>query len=129
MAYVIDCLQVSVQRDEFCTIVAFTDDPVGMTRYVMIQCAHAYEEQDRNLGMDGPYLELDDQIKSVYRGIAEIRFGSETLELVLTEKARKALKLDGDILLRLNTEIAGSSDAIAELRKIARANRIAIGGA
>ena len=124
MTYVLDCRQVSVLHDELCTTVAFTDDPVEIKRYVMIQSAHTLDRQDLNLISDGLYLELDDQINSVYRGITRIIFGPEQLELKLTDKARKALNLDGDVILQLDPDIPGLTEAMEELSRIADTNRI-----
>lgn len=52
MAYVIDCQHVAVLDDRDCTIVTFADHPNSPSRWVMIQRAHSYDEQDRRLGMN-----------------------------------------------------------------------------
>ena len=51
------------------------------------------EEQDRRLGLDGLYIECDDQLKGCYRGVESIRRVKDRIEIVLTEKGKQRLKV------------------------------------
>ncbi len=126
MAYIIDCHHVSVVDDEACTVVTFADHPEMPSRWVMIQRALSYDEQDRRLGMDGIYLEVEDQSRSVYRGIEAMRFEPDYIEIRLGAEAVQQLAVEGEIVLRLNAQAVDTTEALEKLREFARAEKIEI---
>lgn len=52
--------------------VAFADDAMNPTTYLICQNAFDYDEEDRRNGMDSHYVELNDQSQSAYGGVDHV---------------------------------------------------------
>ena len=96
---------ITVDHDEDRLVVGLADDASAPERYLLLQLALDPDEQDRELGLDDVHLEVDDQSRSVYGGIASCTLTRDRLELRLDERAagevgafcvRVALDLDAD---------------------------------
>src|SRR5262245_40679204 len=61
--------------------VGLADDPKGPQSYVILQKAFSYDAQDRATGMDGPYIEINDQRWSSYKGCTRAILSKASLEL------------------------------------------------
>lgn len=53
-------------------MVVFGDAEDGPTDYVLLQLASEFDDQDRETGMDGIYLEINDQAHSGYKLVQRI---------------------------------------------------------
>ncbi len=61
-----------VSKDDDCLMVAFGEPEDGSDDYIILQLAPEFDAQDRALGMDGLYFELNDQSHSGYKIITRI---------------------------------------------------------
>lgn len=84
----------SLEEDEESLVFAFSADECGAGKYVMFQYPLRSENQDRRFGLDGLYIECDDQSKGCYRGVESIRRVEDHIEIDLTEKGKRRLKMD-----------------------------------
>ena len=93
MSYELLAKFASLDEDEECLSFAFSADEFGAGKYVMFQHLLKPEEQDRRLGLDGLYIERDDQLKGCYRGVESIKRVKDRIEIVLTEEGKQRLKV------------------------------------
>jgi hypothetical protein len=69
------------------------DKQFETSRHLTFQKAHKTSEQDKCLGLDGVYLEVNDQLHSCYGGVENIHLFENRLDISLTEKAATAMQL------------------------------------
>ena len=97
MTYAFDARVVALDRDENVLIVGFADAPVDYVRYLTIQYLQHYSKEDREDGSAQPYLEIEDQSRSCYGGVVEIRLSRHRFLLKTDQEANRHLQIDGDI--------------------------------
>ena len=66
MSYELEASFASLEEDGESLVFAFAADESGAGKYVMFQFPLCAEEQDRRLGLDGLYVECDDQSGGCY---------------------------------------------------------------
>jgi hypothetical protein len=76
---------VSIENTEFCLQVGFADREFDTTQYLMLQRAHAFDEQNRRLGSANVYVERDAQSNSMYGGVAYCEMLPGRFRLLLDE--------------------------------------------
>lgn len=54
-------------EEDGCYTVGFADDEFDHIHFVLLQRASEFDAQDIELGMDGEYIEIDDQANSAYK--------------------------------------------------------------
>jgi hypothetical protein len=81
----------------FVTLWYSLDD--GDEDVVHIVCAREVDPQDRRLGMDGIYLEADDQSRGGYHGADRIVVSDDAVAIELNANGRKALALRDSVRL------------------------------
>lgn len=101
MDYQIAAKTISIDEDEYSLTVGFLDDGAEPQRYVLLQKALEPDEQDRKLGMDVTHIEIEDQIRSGYGGIASVVFKDGRLLINLNEKGKKFLNIEGQLLISI----------------------------
>lgn len=84
----------SVEEDEDTFVLAFADDAENPSTYLMLQYPLDVDEQDVRLGLDGLYIERDDQSLGCYRGVSAIRRTGERIEIALTDSGRGRLEAE-----------------------------------
>lgn len=84
----------SVEEDEDTFVLAFADDAENPATYLMLQYPLDVDEQDVRLGLDGLYIERDDQSMGCYRGVSAVRRAGEHIEIVLTDSGRRRLQAE-----------------------------------
>jgi hypothetical protein len=75
-------------------VFAFGDDEHGVVRYLMLQHSLSPRELDIQLGLDGLYIERDDQKHGCYIGVQAIRRIDQRIEIELTERGIQKLGVD-----------------------------------
>jgi hypothetical protein len=95
---------VVVDDDGDVITVGFADQELGPERYVTLQTAREYDQQDILLGMKAPHIEVNYQLFSEYGAIASIKMHGNEVRISLTPKGHKVLKIDGEIIVTTNTE-------------------------
>lgn len=93
MNYELEANFASLEEDDESLVFALTADESGVGKYVMFQFPLRAEEQDRRLGLDGLYIECDDQSRGCYLGVESIRRAGDRIEIGLTEKGKQSLKV------------------------------------
>jgi hypothetical protein len=61
--------------------VGLADHPNNPKAYVILQKAFEFDAQDRKTGMDGHYIEINDQSCSSYKGCLRVTLKGNVLEL------------------------------------------------
>ena len=61
---------ICIEETDDCLQIGFADGEFETSKYLTLQRDHAFDEQDMRLGMAGVYVERDDQVNSMYGGIA-----------------------------------------------------------
>ena len=89
-------------KDDGIAILGFLSEKED--QYVVIQNAEQYDEQDRKLGMDSHYLEINDQGLGVYNVIESVKADNNRIRIQLTPSAIKRtclnfveIEIDGEI--------------------------------
>nr|WP_315250587.1 Imm10 family immunity protein [uncultured Duganella sp.] len=89
---------ISFSEDEENLVFAFGDDEPSAARYLMLQHSLSPQEQEIQLGLDGLYIERDDQRHGCYVGVHAIRRIDNRIEIELTERGIQKLGVDRIII-------------------------------
>ena len=84
--------------------------------YLMLQHKHLYDEQDRQFGMDKPYIEYCGQGWSWYGHIVSFRLSSKRLQVRMDQEAASHMGNDGQIEVTFELPDAQFSALRAALR-------------
>lgn len=85
---------VSFEEDEAMAVLAFCADDGTRADYLMLQYPLQTDEQDRRHGLDGLYIERDDQAFGCYRGVESISRVGGRIEIELTAEGKRRLQLE-----------------------------------
>ena len=78
-------------HDEALVLVAFSDDPVKPSRYLLLQRSLEPDDQDRALGHDTYHVEWCGQERSIYGGIEAFALSSAGANVRFAPEAADAL--------------------------------------
>lgn|GEM_PF-6588475 len=70
----------------------------------MLQRGLEQDEQDLVLEMDKIHIEIEDQSRSGYGGVAALRSSEDVLRIELTSHGKKFLKIDGDVIIQFSCD-------------------------
>lgn len=62
--------------------------------YFILQKSYEFDEQDRKLGMDTYYIEVNGQENSNYGGIRSVEISSNVVSVILTHEVSKLAKIE-----------------------------------
>lgn len=124
MSYSFNAKICHASDDGDTTIIGFANDPEPPSRYVIVQRAREFDDQDRELGMDQHYLEINDQSRSAYGVIESVRLATGQLTISLKNTARDRLLLEGNIVLVFDQAGKEVKEALRYLYAIAKADGI-----
>lgn len=82
---------VSFEPIEGVWTVGFSETPSGDGRYLFLQKDEHESQQDRELGLVGEYLELNDQLFGAYGAVESVRLHRSKIELLVATGARAKL--------------------------------------
>jgi hypothetical protein len=85
---------VLFEEDDIMAVFAFGADEGESAKYVMLQYPLQTDEQDRRLGLNGLYIERDDQAFGCYRGVESIRRIGDRIEIGLNIEGKRRLKVE-----------------------------------
>lgn len=94
MNFELSAKSISFSEDEENLVFAFGDDEHSVVRYLMLQHSLSPQESDIQLGLDGLYIERDDQKHGCYIGVQAIRRIDKRIEIELTERGIQKLGVD-----------------------------------
>jgi len=86
--------RVSFEEDDITAVFAFCADEGQSAEYVLLQYSLQTDEQDRPLGLDGLYIERDDEAFGCYRGVESIRRLGNRIEIGLNAEGKRRLKVE-----------------------------------
>jgi len=92
---------ISFSENDENLVFAFGDDEHSVSRYLMLQHSLSPQDQDIQLGLDGLYIERDDQKHGCYVGVQAIRRIDNRIEIELTERGIQKLGVDKIIITPL----------------------------
>lgn len=85
---------VSFDEDEAMAVLAFSADEGQSPAYLMLQYPLDTTEQEEHLGLDGLYIERNDQALGCYRGVESIRRIGDRIEIGLNAQGRRRLQVE-----------------------------------
>lgn len=91
--------KVSFQEDDAMVLLAFQADERQSAAYLMLQYPLQTDEQDRRLGLDGLYIERDDQAFGCSRGVRSIRKIGNRIEIDLNAEGKRWLKVERMVIV------------------------------
>jgi hypothetical protein len=86
--------KVSFEEDDAMAVFAFCADEGQYSEYLMLQYPLQTDEQDRRLGLNGLYIERNDQAFGCYRGVESIRRIGDRIEIDLNAEGKRRLKME-----------------------------------
>jgi len=101
-----------VSDEDTLVLVGFADQADKPGAYLILQRAHACDEQDRSLGLDAVSIERDDQRSSAYGGIEQVMLTPTSVCLLLSAATATALGCDR----RLCIAMRPSPEELRQLR-------------
>lgn len=90
---------VSFEENEETLTFAFSADEGGSAKYLMFQYPLQADEQDRNLELDGLYIERDDQVFGCYHGVKSIRTIDDRIEIELSDTGKRRLQVERMVVI------------------------------
>ncbi|NVD97302.1 Imm10 family immunity protein [Massilia sp. BJB1822] len=118
MDYKIAAKTISIEEDEYSLTIGFLDDGKEPHKYVLLQKTLEPDEQDEELGMNVAHIEIEDQARSGYGGIASIAVDDGGLCIRLNEKGKKFLDVAGLLLIAFESP-AQKAELQAALQRMA----------
>jgi hypothetical protein len=115
--YVLEAKYVYADDDGDVLTIGFADDQFEPRQYILLQKALDPDSQDARLAMNALHIEVEDQARSGYGGIASVRYAKEELVIALTDVARKFLHVDGNIRIVLRDNAGANESVLAELTR------------
>lgn len=119
MSYEFRAAHIFAEDNENEIIVGFANDEFEPSKYLILERAHQFDEQDEELKMDRVYIQVEDQSRSNYGGITAIAQQDNLLVFELDEKAERNLQVDGKIKITLDEENSKIRAVLALLAVIA----------
>ena len=104
MNYCFDATHIFVQDDGHMVMIGFADDEFEPTRFVILQKAHKYDDQDKKMGMDKIHIQVEDESRSKYGGINAVTVSEDLIRVSLSDETKSALSVDGDIEATLSVD-------------------------
>ena len=125
MNYCFDAKHIFAQDDGYMVMVGFADDEFEPNKFVILQKAHKYDDQDKQMGMDKIHIQVEDESRSKYGGINAVSVSEGMIKLLLSDDTKSALSLDGDIEAAVPVDHPAFEEVKSQLKKICEAEQIA----
>ncbi len=120
MGYLLDATYIGIEDDGYVFVLGFADDAFAPQKYVLLQRGLEPDEQDISLGMDKAHVEIEDQSRSGYGGIASVRYRDGTLFIALTPEGKAFLAVDDEIAITLSCDEVMIARALEALPVVAK---------
>ncbi|WP_198781890.1 Imm10 family immunity protein [Shewanella putrefaciens] len=125
MNYCFDATHIFTQDDGYMVMIGFADDELEPTKFVILQKAHEYDDQDKKMGMDKIHIQVADESRSKYGGINAVTIVEGVIRVSLSEDTKFALSIDGDIEAAVSREHPAFEEVKSQLKKICEEEQIA----
>jgi len=90
---------VSFNEEDDVVVLAFSAENGQSSQYLMLQYPLHTDEQDKRLGLDGVYIERDDQAFGCHHGVESIRRHDDHIEIGLTAEGKRRLKVERMVII------------------------------
>lgn len=120
MAYRFNATHIFAQDDGYVTMIGFADDEFEPSKFVILQKANVYDEQDKKMGMDKIHVQIEDESRSKYGGINAVQVSGDLISISLSDEAKSALSVDGDIEVILMPDHQNYSEVKNQLVRICK---------
>lgn len=124
MNYTFEATYSCIQDDEHTLTLSVCDDKFEPKKFIILQRTHEHGDQDKELGMDGIYIQIEDQSRSAYKGIETIKLCKEILTIELFPEAKLALAIEGNIEIYFGSEINNLEALKTQLERICSAEKV-----
>ncbi len=104
----INCQHLFIGEDDDVLTIVFADKADEPTTYLLLQRSLLPSEQDKRLGQDKVYLELNEQIHSAYGGIKQVDLNDNRLRLVLDDETADGLGTSTGLEVRVDEQMAAN---------------------
>ncbi len=92
---------VAATREEWGWLVLLGDiENMDGSPYLMLQLAHDFTDDDKRLGQDQPYIEINNQGWSWYGHIERLELGRDQVAVQMDRKAQERMENDGQFVFR-----------------------------
>ncbi|WP_185964354.1 Imm10 family immunity protein [Aliikangiella marina] len=119
MSYELNASHIFNQDDDYMVMLGFADDEFEPSKFVIIQKAHEYDDQDVKLGMDKLHIQVEDQSRANYGGISSFTLDNSYLVIELELDTQSSLKVDGNIRIALEANHPELESTLSVLKNIA----------
>lgn len=124
MNYRFDASHIFFQDDGCAVIIGFADDEFEPSRFIILQKAHKYDDQDRKMGMDKIHIQVESESRSKYGGIEAVQVSNGVIRISLSDESKSILSLDGDIEIVCLVDGPNFQEVKLQLKKICEIERI-----
>jgi len=97
MSTTFDARCIIVSDEEAFLLIGLADQEDGTQAYVTLQREHEPGEQEIALGLDGVYIERDDQVQAIYDGVEAIRLTPSLVCFTLSPTGAHALGTETEL--------------------------------
>lgn len=109
---------VVCQTEDGVRLLGFADSEFDTNQYLTLQRTIRPDRQDRAMGMDKPYVELNSQMSSDYGDVEQAEIGKGRLLLRLAPKLAKAVSKGETIEIDFGENVANFDEIVSYLRLI-----------
>ena len=128
MTYCFDAAHIFAQDDGYMLMIGLADNELEPSKFVILQKTHEYDDQDKQMGMDKIHIQVEDESRSQYGGINAIQVTDEVIRIALSDEARSALSVDGDIEVAVLKGHPDFEEVKSQLKKMCEVEGIAFTG-
>ena len=109
---------ITYQSSDSIVMLGFADEEFDASQYVILQKEVMPSRQDRDLGMDRPYIEINSQACSGYGIVRTAQLKVSQLVIMLDVQSASRLSVDESIIIDHKSPPAILRDVITYLRLI-----------
>lgn len=124
MNYCFDATHIFAHDDGCMVMIGFADDEFEPSRFVILQKAHKYDDQDKKMGMDKIHIQVEDESRSKYGGINAVTISEVLIRVSLSDDTKSALSIDGDIEATVSSAHPAFEEVKSQLKRICEAEQI-----
>jgi len=107
---------VTYEDDGEIVTIGFAENAKNPNNYLIIEYSYEYDDQERSLGLDKLYLELNDQSRSTYGGLQHVSLNPKKLVFSFDPDALGKLKIEGQLSIELMDSL--SQDQLDKIREV-----------
>ncbi len=97
MNYIINATHVFLNEDDYTIMFGASNDSEQPDKFVIIQVAKEFDEQDIELGMNKPFIQVGEQSEGCYGGFSKVEISEKKIQIELDELGAQELKIKSPI--------------------------------